>query len=95
MFIVLLEFSANRSEAQRHMPGHNAWLQRGFDDGVFLASGSLEPGPGGGILATGRSLAAVERLVAEDPFVVYDVVRPTIIQLGVTRAVPSLDFLID
>ena len=52
MFIVLLKFSANKSEASRFMEGHKQWVKRGFDDGVFLLAGSLEPGLGGGIVAS-------------------------------------------
>ncbi len=26
------------------MLGHNGWIKRGFDDGVFLLAGSLQPG---------------------------------------------------
>ena len=42
MFIVLLRF-AQRDRAAQAMQGHKQWLQRGFDDGVFLLAGSLQP----------------------------------------------------
>ena len=32
------------------MESHNAWIERGFDEGVFLLTGSLQPKLGGGIL---------------------------------------------
>ena len=41
MFIVSLTFAANKAEAGQHMDDHKAWLQRGFDDGVFLLAGRL------------------------------------------------------
>jgi uncharacterized protein YciI len=50
MYIVLLKFSANKSQANQLLEGHKAWIKRGFDDGVFLLAGSLEPGLGGGLL---------------------------------------------
>ena len=43
MFIVLLKFSSNKANAAQWMEGHKAWLQRGFDDGVFMLAGSLKP----------------------------------------------------
>ena len=43
MFIVLLKFSENRVNAKMHMEKHNAWIKKGFDDGVFLLVGSIEP----------------------------------------------------
>lgn len=45
MFIVLLKFADQRSRAAEWMQAHKAWLQKGFDDGVFLASGSLADDP--------------------------------------------------
>ena len=44
MHIIFLKFSANKSQASELMDAHKAWLKRGFDDGVFLLAGSLEPG---------------------------------------------------
>jgi hypothetical protein len=41
MFIVLLRFSDNKHKAAGFMNGHNEWIRRGFDDGVFLMVGSL------------------------------------------------------
>src|SRR2546427_12966885 len=61
MFIVLLKFSDNKASASQFMEGHNAWLKRGFDNGVFLLAGSLQPKRGGGILAQHASLAQLQR----------------------------------
>ena len=60
MFIVLLKFAANKGRAAELMEGHKAWIELGFDDGVFLLTGSLRPGLGGAI-ATSR---ADERLAS-------------------------------
>ncbi|MBI3882588.1 MAG: hypothetical protein HY301_21315 [Verrucomicrobia bacterium] len=94
MFIVLLKFSANKSQAPQFMDGHKAWLKRGFDDGVFLLAGSLEPGQGGGILAHHTSLADLQRRVNDDPFVAKDVVKAEIIELDPGKADARLQFLL-
>ncbi|MBK8008962.1 MAG: hypothetical protein IPK23_11450 [Rhizobiales bacterium] len=93
MFIVLLKFAANRSKAPEFMEGHKAWLQRGFDDGVFLLAGSLQPNQGGGILAQGASRGDLERRVKEDPFVVQNVVDAEVLELTASRTDPRLAFL--
>ncbi len=54
MFIVLLKFADNKAKAGELMDGHNAWLARGFDDGVFLLAGSLAGGQGGPSSRTAR-----------------------------------------
>ena len=94
MFIVLLKFSGNKSQASQFMEGHNEWIRRGFDDGVFLLVGSLQPGAGGGILAHNTSLAELERRVHDDPFVAEDVVSAEILEIVPSRVDERLDFLV-
>lgn len=93
MFVVLLRFSSNRGRAPGLMAGHQAWIQRGFEDGVFLVVGSLQPDPGGGIVAHGISREELERRVAEDPFVAEDVVRAEILEITPARSDERLAFL--
>lgn len=94
MFIVLLKFSANKARAGQLMDGHKAWLKQGFDDGVFLLAGSLEPGLGGGIVAHHTSSSDLHARVNADPFVVEDVVKPEIFELDPGKADPRLQFLV-
>lgn len=94
MFIVLLRFSDNRDRAGEFMPGHRDWLKRGFDDGVFLLAGTLQPGLGGGILAHGTSLPELRERVDDDPFVAENVVRAEIVEMAPARADERLAFLL-
>lgn len=94
MFIVLLKFAGDRAAAARLIKDHNAWLRRGFDDGVFLLAGSLQPALGGGILAHNSDRAALEARLAEDPFVAEKVVQPEIIELAAAKADARLEFLV-
>ena len=93
MFIVLLEFSGNKAAASDHMAGHKAWLDRGFEDGTFVLAGSLGGKAGGGLLADTDDRAALDALIAEDPFVVHDVVRPTVHEIAPNRTDDRLSFL--
>jgi uncharacterized protein YciI len=93
MFIVLLKFSDNKDKAGQYLDGHKAWLAQGFDDGVFLLAGSLQPGAGGGILAQGVSRADLDRRVQNDPFVAENVVRAEIHEIAPSRADDRLNFL--
>ena len=94
MFIVLLKFSRNQGQACQFMDGHKAWVKRGFDDGVFLLAGSLEPDLGGGILAHRTSMSDLQRRVNEDPFVVEDVVKAELYELDPGKADERLQFLV-
>ena len=95
MFVVLLKFSENKRKAPELMDGHNAWLKRGFDDGVFLLAGSLQPGLGGAIVAHGTSLEDLRGRVDEDPFVADNVVRAEILEIAAAKADRRLQFLLE
>jgi uncharacterized protein YciI len=94
MFIVLLRFSDNKAKAGEHMAGHKAWIKRGFDDGVFLLTGSLQANQGGMVMAAGTSRADLQERVNDDPFVIEGVVSAEIIEAKPSSADPRLSFLV-
>jgi len=94
MFVVLLKFSHNRSQAAQFMQGHKAWIERGLDDGVFALVGSLAPNAGGAIVAHNTSLAELQARVNADPFVAHDVVVAEILQITPAKADERLKFLL-
>ena len=93
MFIVFLKFGSNKGNASQFMSGHNEWIQRGFDDGVFLLVGSLRPNGGGAILARSSSLSELQDGVNADPFVVENVVNAEIFEVAPTKLDERLGFL--
>ena len=95
MFIVLLKFSDNKGQAGQFMNGHNEWIKSGFDDGVFLLAGSLQPNLGGGIVAHNASLSDLQNRVNDDPFVAKNVVSAEILEITPARADERLKFLLD
>jgi len=95
MFIVLLRFSENKAKAGQFLDGHKEWIKRGFDDGVFVLAGSLQPGLGGGILAHNASLPDLQSRVNADPFVVENVVKAEILEIAPAKADERLKFLLD
>ena len=95
MFVVLLKFSDNKGKAGQFMDGHKEWIQRGFDDGVFLLAGSLQPNLGGGIVAHDTSLSDLQSRVNTDPFVAENVVKAEILEIAPSKADARLDFLLD
>jgi uncharacterized protein YciI len=94
VFIVLLKFSTERERAKAFMADHQAWLGRGFDDGVFLLSGSLGAQLGGAIVAHSTSLAALQGRVNEDPFVRHGVVSAEILEVAPSRVDARLQGLL-
>lgn len=95
MFIVLLTFSEHKAKAGALIEGHNAWIRRGFDDGVFLLVGSVQPNRGGAIMAHRTSRPELQRRVDEDPFVAEGVVSAQVLELSPAKADERLSFLLD
>lgn len=95
MFVVLLKFSSNKGRAREFMDGHNQWIRRGFDDGVFLLVGNLEPKLGGGIVAHNVSLPQLQSRVNDDPFVANDVVSAEIIEISPSKVDERLNFMLN
>jgi uncharacterized protein YciI len=93
VFLVLLRFAVNQGAAVDSLAAHNAWVQRGFDDGAFLLVGNIQSGAGGAILAQGGVRSDLEQRVAEDPFVAEGVVIPEIIEITPRMTDERLRFL--
>lgn len=95
MFVVLLKFSDDKGKASQFMEGHKEWIKRGFDDGVFLLAGSLQPNLGGVIVVHNTSLPDLENRVNSDPFVIETVVKAEILEITPSKADARLNFLLD
>jgi len=93
MFVVTLKFSDNKSQAGQFMEDHKNWIKRGFEEDVFLLSGSLQTHSGGGILAHNTSLEALQSRVDQDPFVAENIVTAEIIEIAPAKADERLNFL--
>ena len=94
MFIILLRFFDNKSQAPRYMEGHNQWVKKGFDDGVFLMAGSLQPNLGGGVLAHNISEIELQNRVDSDPFIKENIVSAEILEIVPAKVNEKLQFLI-
>jgi uncharacterized protein YciI len=93
MFIVILGFSANKAQAGKFMEGHKSWLQRGFDEGVFLLSGSIRPSSGGMVLVHNTSSFDLQNRLNDDPFVAENVVSAEILEIAPGQIDERLMFL--
>ncbi|MEM9631966.1 MAG: hypothetical protein AAGA50_11620 [Pseudomonadota bacterium] len=93
MFVVTLKFSENKIRASELMDGHKAWIQKGFDRGLFLMVGSLQPNMGGGIFAHNTTRETLQDFVEEDPFVAENVVTAEILEITPARLDDRLEFL--
>lgn len=94
MFIVLLRFSDQRERASEFMSEHNDWIRTGFEEGVFLLAGRLQPDLGGAIVARRETLSDLKRRVDRDPFVAQGVVSVEILEVTPGRVDERLESLL-
>lgn len=94
MFLVLLKFSTNRANAGQFLDGHNSWLREGFEKGLFILAGTLQPKLRGAILAHNTTTDQIKAFTNEDPFVTENVVTAEIVEITPSKSIPELNFLL-
>ncbi|WP_293881580.1 YciI family protein [Sphingomonas sp.] len=87
--VVILTYLIDVHEVDVHRPAHVDWLKLAYDNGVMLASGRQRPTTGGVLIFRGDK-AAVEAIVATDPFVLNGVARAKVIHFVATMAEPLM-----
>lgn len=91
MFVLELTYTAPLERIEELIDEHVTWLKPHYEAGVFLMSGRKEPRDGGLIIAAGNDRAAIEELVASDPFTVAGVCEYRVTQFLATKVAPALE----
>ncbi|MFI9154927.1 YciI family protein [Streptomyces sp. NPDC053367] len=91
MFVLELSYTAPLDAVDALLPAHVTWLDEQYAQGRFLASGRKEPRDGGMILAVAEDRDAIERVVAQDPFVTAGVCAYRVTEFVATRTAPALE----
>jgi uncharacterized protein YciI len=90
MFVIELIYKADLAEIDAAMKPHVAWLDRHYKGGIFVASGRKVPRDGGIILATAPDRAAIDAIVAEDPFVARGLADARVIEFNASQRAVDL-----
>jgi len=93
MFIVTLTYIRPLEELDALMDAHVSWLKTHYESGLFVASGRQVPRKGGVILARSGDRAALEALLARDPFVQNGVARADVIEFVPSMTAPGAEVL--
>jgi uncharacterized protein YciI len=94
MFVIELIYKADLAEIDLAMKAHVAFLNKHYAAGTFLISGRKIPRDGGIILAVGKSRAAIEELMAEDPFCSRGLAEFRVIEFRASQRSPDLQKLL-
>ncbi|MBY6003984.1 hypothetical protein KUV62_08700 [Salipiger bermudensis] len=90
LFVVDIEYVVPFEQIEPVLAPHMDFVRQGYADGHFLCSGPKNPRSGGIVIAIGASLAAIEALMAEDPFVSAGVVTVQITEFAASNRHPVL-----
>ncbi|WP_129841100.1 YciI family protein [Streptomyces sp. RFCAC02] len=91
LHLLRLRYTGTEDDAAPHVAGHVAYLERHHAAGTFLVSGQAVPtSEGGAIIAHGVDRDAIERIVADDPFVTSGVARYTVTTVAPGRIHPVI-----
>lgn len=75
IYAITIEYTKPMPEVEAATPGHRAYLKQLFDEGRIVASGPFVPRTGGMLLLRAADRAAVDAVIAADPFRLQDVAR--------------------
>lgn len=90
MFVVTLSYTAPIEQVDALLLEHRAWLDEQYAKGVMLASGAKVPRTGGVLLAGGLDRAALDQLLAEDPFAKGGVAAYEVVEFTATKTADCL-----
>ena len=93
MFIVTLTYLQPVEEVDALMAAHIEWLDKGYADGLFVASGRRIPRTGGVILARSGDDAALSAFLERDPFAMHGVARFDVVEFNATKTAAGLEAL--
>ncbi|MDP9988537.1 uncharacterized protein YciI [Arthrobacter oryzae] len=94
MYVVSLTYRVPQEIVDFHNDAHIAWLQKAFDDGVFIAAGRKIPRTGG-LLLSQAERATLDSSLAQDPFYTNGVADFEVMEFHAGRVASGYEILLD
>jgi len=95
MYAVILRYKVPLAVIETHLAAHRQWVKAQYAAGTFLVSGPQRPRLGGFILTVAMERAALDRILAADPFHANDLADYEVIDVAATSADDRLSFLVE
>ncbi len=94
MYVVSLTYRVPQEIVDFHNDAHIAWLQKAFDDGVFIAAGRKIPRTGG-LLLSQAERETLDASLAQDPFYTNGVADFEVVEFHAGRVASGYENLLD
>lgn len=85
LFIATLTYRRTPEDMEPHLDAHRDWLAANTRAGRIVAAGPLEPRSGGLVIAHCTDRSELDRMLAQDPFVIH-----RLVDVGVQGFAPAL-----
>jgi uncharacterized protein YciI len=95
MFIVTLTYTVPLAVIDQHLDAHASWIEAGYQQGVFFASGRLVPRTGGVILAHNLTRNELDERLSHDPFRVNNLAQSEVTEVQPTRVAHGLEAVLN
>ena len=94
VYVAILTYVKPLEEIDTALPAHIEWLNRYYDNGVFIASGRRIPRNGGVILAKGETIETITEIMKEDPFCKLGLATHEIFPFEASKAIDGLNAIL-
>lgn len=84
MFIAILTYKKSLEEVDCYLQAHRDYLSEHYAAGDFIMSGPQTPRVGGVIIINAESVAAVDSIIAQDPFKINGIADYQIVEFTPT-----------
>ena len=82
MYVLIVSYTKQPDVVSEHQATHVTWVKKYIAEGIFLAAGPKASKLGGAILVRSIDKAKLKAIIAEDSFVIADVVDYDIIDVN-------------
>lgn len=95
MFIIILTYKKSLAYIDKYLAEHRVFLDNGYRDNFFVASGPKNPRNGGIIISQLKSRDQLKNILKQDPFNIYDLADYEIIEFSPTKYHPNFASFIE
>jgi len=82
MFIILITYTQPIQTIDKHLVEHREFLEKGYKNNYFVASGPKNPRTGGVIISQLKDRDQLETFLKQDPFQIHQLAHYEIIEFN-------------
>ena len=94
-YVIHLHYIVELDELDQKLIAHRNFLDKHYNDGVFIMSGPQTPRSGGIILAAAPDRATLMTIIKDDPFYTACYAEYTLTECQIVKHAPAFNEIID